>query len=1096
MWTLVGVWVVVWVSLHAAAPHLLRAALWQTGDDQLARRVSERLSDLRPRRVRLLRRLVRCQFYYIGATLVGARLLLQCHSVDDLNHLFTPLHAMAYSAALAHWMVAFFEDAVTPEALTVRVAAKEPSDNGKPKEQEHAMAGLYMLHHVVAALAFGFVLHTRTLTGIGAVGLLFEGPVICVNVRDVLCQFEPELRWLRRLGGGATVRGLWQAALLLVVPCRGGATALYVWSLVYWGDALAALPASTRWLYHGMAIFFSLLSWGWLQLLHHTADDDARLARTRVASYGQPGEEDLDGFGDDIELAPCRDANDNCSVSSDCGDDTPLAPKGTGGGDGGGGGGGGGAAGARGGGNAPDARALAVLPLMEPVKLQMSQYEAGKLLLAVEGLVYDLAAFASEHPGGAHVLRSHTGKDATEMYRSVGHSTSAKARMAQYAVARMAQKDAESLDARRERLQTARMTVLRKELTSKYRFGMMEASLTWAMLPGFTWAAAFVPLGLISWAVYVSGSGAASAAAAAATATAATAAPDATRTWLAQLAIDAAAPQWCTWLVLASATGMALSVWASLRPNDCCVQDCGQLLTSVLDISPRIYLEEMPPNAIEGLCRQLSSPSFHALAIVTVATHLLAAHLSKGGGGGSSGGNGVLLLAAAHLAVPAAQALLGRRLATGRGVSSLILLVAAAMLVASTAATAVAAAPAATTSLAHAAMAAATPTAALSVLVVLQLRIGASHGPFDPSTVLLGAAYLWLGLRFGCGLAEPLPAPFADGAVGRWAPQSFGEAMRWVTLVMAAQAMHSGAAVRTTSQTAQGSARCVCVAAVAAVAAWRRGALGGVETAAVLAAIGEHVRAGYWDARAPLAARGLEPDEVEQWGWLHLALYVADALRFVVVHLLVFRPGRFIVELASGMQPDPVMYYVYPSEIGCVSSPEDGPEGRVRLGVAYYVGPDVQQKPTTLVCNVGNLEDESNLEDYRLIGTSTIKMVESLKAAGAARAGFVGQYIAQFPQGQAAGGPLDSWKQLNLTAWASEQSAHEWYVNNDDHRAIVDAHRSGLLKSFKSTLARLKPAGAIAWHNRCHECHALVAGYPESKYCKTCGTAVRPMPLF
>ena len=1082
MWTLVGYWVLVWMSLHAVAPHLLRTLLWQTGDDQLARRVSERLSELRPRRVRLLRRLVRCQFYYIGAALVGAKLLLQCQSVDDLNRLFTPLHSMAYSAALAHWIVAFFEDAMTPEALMVRVAAKEPSDNGKPKEEEHALAGMYMLHHLVAAVAFGFVLHTRTLTGIGAVGLLFEGPVICVNVRDVLCQFEPELRWLRRLGGSATVRGLWQAALLLVVPCRGGATALYVWTLVYCGDALAALPATTRWLYHAMAIFFSFISWGWLQLLYHTQENDAKVARSRVATYGQPGEDDVGGLGDDIELAPCRDANDNCSVlSSDCGDDAPLAPKGTAGG--------GGAAWGAGGG-APTAQALAVLPLMEPVKLQMSQYEPGKLLLAVEGLVYDLASFASEHPGGAHVLRSHAGKDATEMYRSVGHSTSAKARMAQYAVARMAQKDAESLDARRERLESARRSVLKRELTSKYRFGMMEASFTWAMLPGFTWAAAFVPLGHISWAVFVSGRNTPSASAAAASAAAAAAVPDATRTWLAQLALDAAAPQWCTWLVLGAATGMALSVWQCLRPNDFCVQDLGQLMGRLLDMAPRIYLDEMPPNAVEGLCRQLSSISFHALAIVSVAAHLLAAYLSKGGGG-----NGVLLLVAAHLAVPAAQALVRRRLATGRGVSSLILLVAAALLVASNAAAAVAAAPAATT-LTQAAVAAAAPTAALCFLVVLQLRVGASHRPFDPSTVLLGAAYLWLGLRYGCGLAEPLPAPFADGAVGHWAPYSFGEAMRWVALVMAAQAMHSGAAVRTTSQTAQGSARCVCVAAVAAIAAWRRGALGGVETAAVLAAICQHVRASYWETRAPLAARGLAPDEVEQWGWLHLALYVADAVRFVVVHLLIFRPGRFIVELASAMQPDPVMYYVYPSEVGCVSSPEDGPEGRVRLGVAYYIGPDVQQKPTTLVCNVGNLEDESNVEDYRLIGTSTIKMVESLKAAGAARAGFVGQYIAQFPEGQTSGGILDSWKQLNLTAWASEQAAHEWYVNNDDHRAIVDAHRSGVLKSFKSTLARLKPAGPIAWHNRCHECHALVAGYPESKYCKTCGTAVRPMPFF
>ena len=56
------------------------------------------------------------------------------------------------------------------------------------------------------------------------------------------------------------------------------------------------------------------------------------------------------------------------------------------------------------------------------------------------------------------MLRSHAGKDATETYASVGHSNAAKARMAEHAVARVAQRDAESLDARRERLQTARAT--------------------------------------------------------------------------------------------------------------------------------------------------------------------------------------------------------------------------------------------------------------------------------------------------------------------------------------------------------------------------------------------------------------------------------------------------------------------------------------------------------------------------------------------------------------------------------------------------------------------------------------------------------------
>ena len=36
------------------------------------------------------------------------------------------------------------------------------------------------------------------------------------------------------------------------------------------------------------------------------------------------------------------------------------------------------------------------------------------------------------------------------------------------------------------------------------------------------------------------------------------------------------------------------------------------------------------------------------------------------------------------------------------------------------------------------------------------------------------------------------------------------------------------------------------------------------------------------------------------------------------------------------------------------------------------------------------------------------------------------------------------------------QAAHDWYVNNEDHRKLVDAYRSGGLDTFSSVLARLQ----------------------------------------
>lgn len=195
--------------------------------------------------------------------------------------------------------------------------------------------------------------------------------------------------------------------------------------------------------------------------------------------------------------------------------------------------------------------------------------------------------------------------------------------------------------------------------------------------------------------------------------------------------------------------------------------------------------------------------------------------------------------------------------------------------------------------------------------------------------------------------------------------------------------------MRTTSASAAGTLRCVVVGSVAVGVALARGELSSWAAAGCLFVLCLHVHDAYWDSRGPLAERGLTPDQVERWGWLHFALVLADTVRLSLVKALLFSPGRYLVELAAAWAPEPLTFYVYPGETMSLDGPEDGPEGSVRMGLAYYVGPREQQKPATFVCNVGSLEGSA---DYKMIGLATKDMVASLKAPGAARAGFVGQY--------------------------------------------------------------------------------------------------------
>ncbi|KAF5458223.1 hypothetical protein F2P56_022270 [Juglans regia] len=54
--------------------------------------------------------------------------------------------------------------------------------------------------------------------------------------------------------------------------------------------------------------------------------------------------------------------------------------------------------------------------------------------LVIAGKVYDVSKFLDDHPGGEDVLLSATGKDATDDFEDVGHSSSARAMMEEFYV--------------------------------------------------------------------------------------------------------------------------------------------------------------------------------------------------------------------------------------------------------------------------------------------------------------------------------------------------------------------------------------------------------------------------------------------------------------------------------------------------------------------------------------------------------------------------------------------------------------------------------------------------------------------------------------
>ncbi|XP_046403136.1 cytochrome b5 isoform X2 [Ischnura elegans] len=83
-------------------------------------------------------------------------------------------------------------------------------------------------------------------------------------------------------------------------------------------------------------------------------------------------------------------------------------------------------------------------PSATPIKLYSLEEVAqnkDKKWIAIHNSVYDVNPFLNEHPGGEEILIEQAGKDATEPFEDVGHSTDARELMAKYKIGELIEAD-------------------------------------------------------------------------------------------------------------------------------------------------------------------------------------------------------------------------------------------------------------------------------------------------------------------------------------------------------------------------------------------------------------------------------------------------------------------------------------------------------------------------------------------------------------------------------------------------------------------------------------------------------------------------------
>eukprot|EP00931_Biecheleriopsis_adriatica_P102362 TRINITY_DN77343_c0_g1_i1.p1 TRINITY_DN77343_c0_g1~~TRINITY_DN77343_c0_g1_i1.p1 ORF type:complete len:720 (-),score=39.73 TRINITY_DN77343_c0_g1_i1:40-1986(-) len=197
--------------------------------------------------VRRTRRLI---IYDMVATFAGGFLLVQCRELPvDLLLSFSAVHRTFFTMSVGNWIVAFWEDAICFSML----------GHGIPSFEFVTYPG-YLLHHIMAMLAFGFCLSTWKLSGLCAIGLFFEAPWVLITWREIQVAKVGAGRWLQH--NRCYIHWHYMLSSILFLITRWGATGLYIYALTdpHWFSEVQSLDHLSLTMFHILGIFFTLLN--------------------------------------------------------------------------------------------------------------------------------------------------------------------------------------------------------------------------------------------------------------------------------------------------------------------------------------------------------------------------------------------------------------------------------------------------------------------------------------------------------------------------------------------------------------------------------------------------------------------------------------------------------------------------------------------------------------------------------------------------------------------------------------------------------------------------------------------------------------------
>lgn len=337
----------------------------------------------RPAQAAYERRLRRSQLFACLASLGALHLLWAAQRwPEDLLFEFSLEHQSLFSMAVGHWVVSAWEDWKCRDSLGRALEKRALGCTGEPSAY---LLKLYLSHHVVAIGGYLALLWLRRLAGIGAVGLLFELPVLLLNRRELALRRSPVPQWLRERVG---VQGHWRQCYMLYVVGRGLPAALYAYAVLDSRHTLGELSLTELTVLHTLSLFFCAYNFLFLGVLRAWARFDLDAAAREA-------------------MADCDNTGASSSDSEDAKDEgKPVNPE-----------------------------AAPLREVTQDALAAMSGSGPGSAVwVAVDGVAYDVTGFLVGCPCGEQVLRKWGGRDASEAFHDAAHSGSAKEQMLRYMV--------------------------------------------------------------------------------------------------------------------------------------------------------------------------------------------------------------------------------------------------------------------------------------------------------------------------------------------------------------------------------------------------------------------------------------------------------------------------------------------------------------------------------------------------------------------------------------------------------------------------------------------------------------------------------------